>query len=497
MEISEKLFELFKGLGRAHGSTEQGRVTESGKVASNSLIIKAPPSLGLWELHLDGIKGLGIFPLTDSGTVWWGTIDIDVYPVDHLAIYAAIEKLKLPLVLCETKSMGAHLFLFCKEATSAELVRGKLMEWAVALGYGGVEVFPKQVRLANDRDFGNWLNMPYFGSNTRRAIRDGVPISPEEFIAYAEERKISPEGLEKIELSNLDENLKDAPPCLQTLSLQGLPEGSRNKALFSFGVYARKRWGEDELDDRLDEFNELYFAPSLGHNEVVKIAKSLKRKEYQYLCNEDPIVAVCNRQICLQRRFGVGTDPGDPGIAIGCIQKLNTDPATWIVDVDGFRIETTSDTLMNQSKFRTLCVEKVTKWPNELTRKSWNALMKPKVESAEELDAPEDASPTGLIMFHLEDFCTNRAVAEEREGLLRGAPWRDSDRVYFRSADLKRYLETQRVYGFDGRRLWNVLKEKGALHQQINVKGRNVKCWSVPAFLEADDGSEERVLERF
>jgi hypothetical protein len=496
--LAEKFFELFKGLDRAHGSSElRGHTNERGKVEAKSFIKKTPPTIELWEKHLAGEIGLGIFPLTDDAVCSWGTIDVDVYPVDHKKIEKAVKDLDLPLVLCTTKSQGAHLFLFCTAPTSAELVRTKLMEWAVALGYGGVEVFPKQVMLANDRDFGNWLNMPYFGTDQRKAMKGGKLISAEKFLLLADEKAVTAEELRAIELEQSDENLLDAPPCLQTLAMMGLPEGSRNKALFCFGVYARKRWGEDEIDEKIDDFNTLYFVPALGHNEVTKIAKSLKKKEYMYLCNEDPVVGVCNRQICISRKYGVGSDPGDPGIAVGAVQKLNTDPATWIVDVDGFRLETTSDVLMNQHKFRTLCVEKITKWPNELSRKDWNNLMKPKVEAADEIEAPYDATPAGLVMFHLEDFCTNRALAEEREGLLRAAPWISEGRVYFRTADFKRYLETQRVYGYDGRRLWNILKAQDAQHHQVNVKGKNVKCWSVPAFLEADDGSEERMEEPF
>ncbi len=494
---AERFFARFPGLTRAYGSTDMGRRNERGKVAANSHIKKEPYTVDLWEKHLAGEISFGVFPLTDDAVCSWGTIDVDVYPVDHKAIEKEIKRLDLPLVICATKSDGAHLFLFCTEPTSAELVRGKLMEWAVALGYGGVEVFPKQVMLANDRDFGNWLNMPYYKGDQRRAMLKGKFINAEKFLALADERAVTPAELTAIELENSDENLTDAPPCLQTLAMQGLPEGSRNKALFCFGVYARKRWGEDEIDERLDEFNTLYFTPQLGHNEVSKIGKSLKKKEYMYLCKEDPVVGVCNRQICIQRKYGVGSDPGDPGIAIGSVQKLNTEPATWIIDVDGFRLETTSETLMNQHRFRTLCVEKITKWPNELSKKDYNLLMKPKVENAEEIEAPYDASPAGLIMFHLEDFCTDRALSDDREGLLRAAPWIDGGRVYFRTADFKRYLETQRVYGYDGRKLWNILKGQDAKHHQINVKGKNVKCWSVPAFQEAEDGSEAAMEEPF
>ena len=61
------------------------------------------------------------------------------------------------------------MYLFCSEPVSAMTMRGKLMEWSVALGYSGVEVFPKQISLAGPKDIGNWINLPYFnGDHTVR-----------------------------------------------------------------------------------------------------------------------------------------------------------------------------------------------------------------------------------------------------------------------------------------------------------------------------------------
>ncbi len=48
-------------------------------------------------------------------------------------------------------------------------MRDKLLSISAVLGYGGSEVFPKQVELKSKDDTGNFLNLPYFnGDNTTR-----------------------------------------------------------------------------------------------------------------------------------------------------------------------------------------------------------------------------------------------------------------------------------------------------------------------------------------
>jgi hypothetical protein len=54
-----------------------------------------------------------------------------------------IRKLKLPLVVCRSKSGGAHCFLFTTEWVDAKDMQATLQQISAALGYGGSEIFPK------------------------------------------------------------------------------------------------------------------------------------------------------------------------------------------------------------------------------------------------------------------------------------------------------------------------------------------------------------------
>ena len=66
------------------------------------------------------------------------------------------------MIVCRSKSGGAHAFLFTKEFVPATVMRVKLKLIASAMGFAGVEIFPKQDYIRVDRgDTGSFLNLPY------------------------------------------------------------------------------------------------------------------------------------------------------------------------------------------------------------------------------------------------------------------------------------------------------------------------------------------------
>ena len=68
-----------------------------------------------------------------------------------------------PLVICRSKSGGAHCFVFFTEPVPAARVVSKLAAWAAALGYvKALRSSLSRTARYNDDDVGNWLNMPYF-----------------------------------------------------------------------------------------------------------------------------------------------------------------------------------------------------------------------------------------------------------------------------------------------------------------------------------------------
>ncbi len=480
---------LFSGLERAHGSYVTAKKHTAGeKLKGRAVTEHAPVTLSLWRDHLEGARGLGIIPIRDDGTVLWAAIDIDSYKdFDLVRLERTLLELRLPLVVARSKSGGAHLYLFCAEPIAARYVRGKLAEWAVLIGHHGCEIFPKQDEIARPGDVGNWINMPYFNhtQTSRPVIWDGEPLSAAAFLEKAASRKVTKAMLDAFTSSpNTDAILADGPPCLQHLCKTGFPRGTRNKGLFNIGVLARFAAGDD-WQAKVDEFNRAYMQPPLSTKEVSTTIKSLSRKEYFYTCSQDPIASVCTKDICRERKYGIGSnDPDSAPVVIDSIKVIKSTPPIFVVGVEGVSFDCSSADLLSQSKFQLLVLEHAQRVIPLIKSAAWAKMINEKLEVAEVLVAPEDAGPEGQFVSHLEAFCSTRAGANSLDEILLGRPFIDADqgRTFFRSPDLLRYLEQQHFRGFTERQIWAILKRRGAAHHQFSMKGKCVTAWSVPSF---------------
>ena len=183
----EKFKSIFKGLTIAYGQYQKGdRATNGNKQGGKAFIVRKNVSDDLWEKHLQGEgPALGIIPITEDNTCRWGCIDIDEYNFDHGKLVQSIRNLNLPLIVCRSKSGGAHVFLFTTEFISASLMQSTLKKMSIGLGYEGSEIFPKQTEILVERgDTGNFLNLPYHNEmkGLRYAINDnGSGCTLEEF----------------------------------------------------------------------------------------------------------------------------------------------------------------------------------------------------------------------------------------------------------------------------------------------------------------------------
>jgi len=481
MNIAQELLELYKGLERAHGKfiiTER----KGDKVKGRATTIIAPVTVELWEQHLTGEQGLGIVPIRDDSMCHFGAIDIDDYNVKISDIEKKVASFGLPLIPCTTKSGGVHLYLFSKEGVPAKLLRDCLTEWAGGLGFPGIEIFPKQIQLASDKDVGNWINMPYFNVNetNRYGIYKGNQLLAEDFIKRAKKLYVTEDILDKIVIPVVD-GMEGAPPCISTLCRAGFPEGSRNNALFNLGVYARMRF-MDDWETKIDEYNRKYMNPGSAQ-EVVNIIKSLKKKTYFYKCNEQPLCNYCNKTVCRQREFGVGQSDEEWNITIDTdCQKILTDPPYWVISIEGVRLELTSQDLMSQQKFRLKCIEKINKVPSKVKSTDWDKMVQTILDTAEEVEAPQDAGSQGQLIFLLEQFCTQRAQARVMEELLSGKPWTDEERTYFRSGDFIKYLDQQHFRELNRTQIYAALRNAGVTHHQLNKGKKCIQCWSVAEF---------------
>jgi hypothetical protein len=498
--LANKFAELFSGLDRAYG-TYKVTTKKGAKHIGKATTIAEPVTIELWEKHLAGEQSIGIIPIRDDNRCVFGAIDIDIYDMDHSSILANIEELDLPLVLCKTKSGGAHLYCFVHEPVPARLMRKKLLEFAISLGYMDVEIFPKQDKLSSKTDIGNWINMPYFGS-TRWALDGDGDLDPEQFIFVARNLMLSEDELAQTEPAINEDEFGGAPPCLKHLIATGFPKGSMNNALFSMGVFARKKF-PDEWQDKVYEYNQKFMGPGTPA-EVKAIIRSLQKNTYIYKCHDQPITNHCNKDECLKAKFGIGPqslkDGGDKDDVkcllddvdrpVKCFEPPlgSNDEPQWQFGIHGMVLDVTLDMVLDQSKFYREYTKKFKRLLPSVKPGVWARKMNEVLEEAEMVQLPRDAGPEGQLWLHIENFCTGKLQARAEEELLLGKPWTDGSTTWFRSKDLMKYLEQQRFRDFKEAAVWAAIRRAKGLHKDISIKGIKVSLWGISAFAQQVEG---------
>jgi len=358
-------------------------------------------------------------------------------------------------------------------------MQNKLRDIAAALGFGGSEIFPKQAYILADRgDVGQWINMPYFGNERTCNGMDAA-----KFAKAAMLNRLTPDDFNKIKIKQPESDFDDGPPCLQHLSAQGFPQGTRNNGLFNVAVYCRKR-DPDNWQRDMEKLNAKLMDPPLSSSEVQGVIKSASRKDYQFTCSKAPIAPYCNAAVCKLRKFGIDGSNDLP--AIHSLTKFNTNPPIWFLDIDGGgRLELETDDLQNQRRFQRKCMEKLNTMPNKMSDQAWTKLINHLLENLTIVEAPADASPIGQLFEHLERFVTGRVQAKNRDELLLGKPFTDESKHYFRISDFMAYLDRMHFRDYKVHQVTSILKQNEAEHHFFNCKGKGVNCWSVPLFQKA------------
>ena len=485
-DLAARFMALFDGLERSYGVFDvNGSRERDGKKTGKVTSLQNKVTEDVWRSHLKGKQSIGIVPIKDDSTCYFGAIDIDVYLEDTLKKTAKkIQELKLPLIPCRTKSGGVHCWLFLTEAAPAALVQRKLREMASALGHGRSEIFPKQTEVLPDRgDIGSWINMPYFNGveGGRYAVRPGGETMPiEEFVQTAELLRVTPKELADLANEKKSSDLGDGPPCLQHLISQGFPAGTRNSGLYNLGVYAKKAH-PDAWEPLVEQYNIKWMMPPLGSTEVKDVVKSLKKKDYQYTCTQNPIVNFCNSAVCRGRKYGVGDHAGMP--VITGLTKFNSAPPIWFADIEGGgRLELETPELQSQFHFQRRCMESLNCMPPVMNAKAWQAMVQSLLEDVTVIDAPVDATQKGQLSEMVEKYCTQRAQAMAKDEIRLGKPFTDVGRHCFTMAGILSFLERHK-FKFQLNELTMFLKnDLGAEHHFSNFKGRGTNYWSVPEF---------------
>ena len=498
MSQARRLLEAFHGSDVAHGRTIVGKQGRNGKVEARSSVVREPLTEARMTEHLSGKVGIGAIPINDQNECRWGALDIDTYPLDLVALNAEIVRKKMPLILCRSKSGGAHLFLFLKSYEPAAIVREYLHEMAVALGFSGCEIFPKQDTILSERgDVGNFINLPYFDeeNTTRYALNGrGEGMELDEFLNLVDIQRVSLAELNSMDFAGERKHFTDGPYCLEVIAARGPITESRNITLFAIGVYCRLKW-PDDWKSHLEEYNRTLCSPALDATEVVNIIKSLERKEYFYQCDICPLKDHCDKKICKSRPFGVGN--GAPEMpSLGGLTILLSEPRLYFMDVDGRRLQLTVEQLQNPMLWQRACMEQLDIMPATIKPSVWQQAVNKLMGESVKIEVPEELTVRGQFYELLKVFCTSRVRAMAPEEMMLGRPWTDKGYTRFTMAGLEQFLKNRGFTEYKRVEIQERIKElnNGAEshgHHSVRKEGMpkpsTIRVWWVPEFEEPED----------
>ena len=447
--------------------------------------------------------GVGICPINTDGKCYIGVLDIDSYGAKIRKVLDFIRDYQLPLLPFRSKSGGLHVYLILSKSVSAKSMREILSQiiyfFALDELYGKekVEIFPKQDAL-KEGSFGNCITLPYFNcENTYTYLLDldGNPVEFKEALDYIQKHFTSIDAV-KTALDNLPFN--DAPPCLQRALVSecvGSDDSGRNNFLFSFAVYAKKKYGSG-FESYVQEVNAKFECP-LEEGVVDQICNSVTNNEYMYKCKDIPCSGLCDKVICKRREFGIGRDKGHfTGVQYGQLFRYKTaEPYyVWKLRLQGqeewkdviFKDEAY---LLDQKNFARMCVRYLNQAPMQVSNNDWYAILNSVLPNIVDVEVKKESDTSGMNMIRnaFLDYLSNKQARRDspyqiRVGLCVRQVQNGVVKYYFTHNGFLEYLRTKKI-NFDYNMLRETLKMFGAkedtlIYTNAQDEIKNFPCWS-------------------
>ncbi len=493
MSDARRLLAAFEGSDAAYGTTSVGRRGRNGKTEADSRVVHGTLDEEKVQEHIQGQQGVGSIPINSSNNCKFGALDIDTYDLNLEALNQKVQSMGMPLILCRSKSGGAHLFLFLKDWEPAALIREYLTEMSIALGHSGCEIFPKQDKILAERgDVGNFINMPYYNAEEtmRYAMnKKGKAMDLEQFLKAVDKGRVSAADLDKLTFGGDRKYFTDGPYCLEVMAAQGKIRDNRNITMFAVGVYCRLKW-PDDWKKHHEEYNRMLCDPALEATEIVNIQRSLEKKPtYFYQCDVCPLKDFCDKNVCKTRPYGVGNQAPDmPNV--GGLTILLSEPRLYFMDVDGRRMQLNTEQLQNQSLWQRQCMEQLSMMPPTLKAQKWQQMVNDLMSKSVKQEVPEEMTIKGQFKELLRVYCTSRIRAMAPEEMEMGKPWTEDGVTYFTMAGLEQFLKNRQFTHYKAVHIQEQLKtlnDGGDCYQRKYItkddgKSKYLRVWHVPAF---------------
>lgn len=472
-----------------------------GKLTGEVRTFHEPVTEKTYQDHIDGTKRLGIVPIMpNTNEVWWFAIDVDEYksPDLYKKLALKISRAALPLVMTKSKSGGIHLWCFFREPVSAQLARHVAAQFIRKLKLPPqTEVFPKQDTIQEEDD-GNWINIPYHGKCCKGLDQKGEhELTFKEFVLWANKRivdiadvtkaapaKDAPPATDpKAELADDGgEGAKQGiPPCIARMFVEGVEEGGRDQALTHIGIYL-VRAHNDDWEERMTQINEEFFHPPMPFGQVAKIIKSLKNKNYQYLCGQQPMQSLCNKGVCLTRKYGVGNGgiegDGDIPIVIDAIVKIDGEEPLYQVTLYEKRITVDAETLYNFAAFQIAAMKRLNRILPQIKRGTWTNIVNEQMTAMTEIIPPAETQMKQRIIDKFKDWVDQSTPQGNPDVLSEGMLYFSGTSIFFRGRDFMNMVDKQMKVSRD--QVWLYLNDWGVVENTLTINDVKTKVWQYP-----------------
>ncbi len=451
--------------------------------------------------HLNGNFGVGVCPVNADGKCFFGVLDIDFYQSKIKRVLHFIKEYQLPLLPFRSKSGGLHVYLMLAKSVSAKTMRETLntivyyFSLDMIYGKSKVEIFPKQDKAEG---FGSSVTLPYFNAEhpyTYLLDLDGNPVLFKEALDYIQKHLTSIDEVKKA-IDNLPYN--DAPPCIQRALIAeevGGEDTGRNNFLYSFAVYAKKKYGNG-FEDYVKEINEGFECP-LEDTVVEQTCTSVREHEYVYKCRDIPCNSYCDKPACRKREFGLGRDKGHfTGIDYGQLYRYKTaEPYyIWKLRLNGQEkwvdvIFKDEGYLLDQRNFAKMCIRYLNNAPMIVSTNDWNATLNSILPNVIDVEVKQESDTSSLSMLHnaFINYLSNKQARRDmpyqiKMGLCVRQVKGKEARYYFTHIGFSEYLRNQKIT-FDYSMLREMLLKFGAkedvlMYTNAHEEEVHFPCWS-------------------
>ena len=317
-------------------------------------------------------------------------------------------------------------------------------------------------------------------------------MSLSEFFDAVKKKRISASELNALQFAGERKHFVDGPYCLEVMSSLGPISDMRNIFMFAVGVYCRYKW-PDDWKKHHEEYNRILCSPSLEAKEIVQIQESLQKKEYFYQCDTCPLKDHCDKDICKTRPFGVGSSaPDTPDL--GGLTIMLSEPRLYFMDVDGRRVQLSTEQLQNQLLWQRACMEQIQTMPPTVKAQKWQTMVSALMNKSTQLEVPEELTLSGQFKELLRTYCTSRIKAMAPEEMDMGKPWTDEGLTRFTIVGIMTFLKNRGFTSYSRAQVQEQIKELNngqecfGRYSVRNTDGKRtqIRVWWVPSFEDTE-----------